>query len=69
MDSTVEELGIGSVETFRRNGLEIRVYDCRDEAGARVIMVVRDGKCILIEQPGFRKNIDELSKYILDSGL
>ena len=64
MEASKEKLAYGEVSRIERNGIGILIYDTKDEAGTRVIFLVRDGKAVMIEHPGFKKNITELSAYL-----
>lgn len=64
MEASKEKLAYGEVSKMERNGIGILIYDTKDEAGTRVIFLVKDGKAVMIEHPGFKKNITELSAYL-----
>jgi hypothetical protein len=69
MESRTEKLTYGTVMTIDCGGMQIRIYDSKDEAGARVIFFVKDGRCVMLEHPGFRKNITELGSYLQKEGM
>jgi hypothetical protein len=64
MTTTTEQLSKGKVTTIECGDLNVRVYSTNDAINDQVILLDRAGKGVVIELPGFRDSIEEMTAYI-----
>jgi len=63
------KLGRGEVRLYRLGKTTIHNYITHDEMNDQVIVVEQDGRAVVIEQPSFIANAQELSDYLARLGL
>ncbi len=63
---TRKDLEHGTMTTYSFGDVEVKSYNTKDAIDDQVIMLVKNGKAVVIELPCFKNSIEELTQYLKD---